>query len=53
MTGALKFIAVDSLVRLPRTKNGRQFVVINTDRLSKLTPAILTAETSTSYAVTI
>lgn len=48
-TSPLDSSAVDILGPLPRTKNGNRFDVVITDRCSKLTRAIQTTKTSTSY----
>ena len=42
--GPLEYIAIDILGPLPRTKTGRQYVVVITDRYSKLTRAVPTAK---------
>lgn len=52
-TSPLESIAIDILGRLPRTKNRSEFVVIITDRCSKLTRAIASTKTSTSCVATI
>jgi hypothetical protein len=47
--GPLEFIAIDILGPLPKTKSGHQYLVIISDRFSKLTRAVpvrnVTAET--------
>ena len=51
--GPLEFVAMDILGPLPKTKQGNQFVVVLTDRYSKLTRAIPTGKTTATTVATI
>lgn len=51
--GSLKFLAIDLLWPLPRSKTGNQLVVIMTDRYSKLLRAILTTKITSTQVVHI
>lgn len=52
-TEPLEFVAIDILELLPRTKIGNQFVVVMTNRFSKLTEAIWTTKTTATTVATI
>lgn len=47
--GPLKFVAIDILGPLPRTRNENQYVIVMTDKYSKLTRAMQTGKTSSSH----
>lgn len=49
----LEFIAMDILEPLPETMQGNQYVVIITDRYSKLTRAIKTSKTAAAHMANI
>lgn len=52
-TEPLKFIAILVLVPLPKTRSGKQYIVVATDRVSNLTKVLPTAKTTTSSVATI
>lgn len=51
--GSLEFVTTDILGPLPETKFGNRFVVVITDRFSKLIREILTKEETTAHIAEI
>lgn len=51
-TEPLEFVAIDILGPLPKTANGNQYIIVMTDRFSKLTKALPTAKTTATTVAT-